>query len=128
MAEDFDAIIAEAAAAIEQNGFICTIWGKTGGAVTPWDLAPDLGDMREIWVISSTRQIRDKAGFLIGQTVRTLTTAATGQAISKGERIAIGKTIDQAALEDPTQWAEITSLRVTEPSGIPVLYKIDLIQ
>lgn len=128
MAEDFAAIAAEADAEIRANGFACTIWKQTDGPKTPWQTVPETYDLHEIFVISSTKLMRDRSGFLIGQTMTTLTTGTVAVAIAQGDRIAIGKALADAEPADPEQWSEITTLREVAPGGVPLLYKIDMIK
>ncbi len=132
MAEHWNKIAAEVDAALrsvadisQPNGFPATLRIPAGGAPTnPWD--PPGGDVTyaELVVIQDTREVRDAAGTLIGQTIRTLTCSATGVEPHDDYGIAVG--VHMADVTDDTTFEDIMAVRPLVPAGVAVLYEVDI--
>lgn len=132
MAEDWNSIAAEVDQALrsvgdisQPNGFPATLRIPAGAPpAQPWD--PPTGDVTyaELVVVQDTREMKDVNGTLIGQTVRTLMCNATGVVPHDDWMIAVG--IGVSDVTDATVFEEILAVRALAPSGIAVLYEIDL--
>lgn len=109
---------------------VCTLEKPaTGGdePTTPWDVETDpLGaaTMYDVTAMDGNYRVRDASGTLIGQTVRTLTIAATGAAPAKNDRIAVG--VAKADVDANTIWHEIAEVRPLQPGGVVLLFEVDL--
>lgn len=92
---------------------------------TPWDTAtPSAPTMHDVTAMDGNYRVRDASGTLIGQTMRTLTVAATGAVPAKNDRIAVG--VAKAYVDGNTVWHEISEVRPLQPGGVALMYKVDL--
>lgn len=119
MAEDWNAIAAEVAAAIAEVGFAATITRRTGPQ-TPWDNAPATETAYPVTVVDDgikTRYSRADDGALIARTSRVLTIAADGIAPAMGDTITVRG-----------QSHTIAGVTPTAPGGIDLLFDVELAQ
>lgn len=115
MAEDWDAIAAEVATALDGVGFEVTLRRRSGGAASPWQSNAYTETDYTVTVVQGAYRVRDEAGNLIRQTQRTLTVAAGVVVPERADRILMGET-----------WHEVTAVRPLAPGGVDLLYSVDL--
>jgi len=115
MAEDWNAIAAEVAAAIGDVGFDVTLRKVTIGPATPWDETGITTTDTAMRCIDDRYRVRDAQGNLLQQSMRTLT-VAVGEAIpARADRVQVRG-----------EWHEIAEVRPLAPGGVDLLYDVDL--
>lgn len=125
IAGEISAALAEAGHAVGDGPMAITLRKAGAGAATPWDADPgNAPTLHDLVAIEEYREIRDAKGSLVGQTVRTLTVEATGAAPEKADRVAVG--VAKAAVGPGTEWVEVIAVRPLSPSGVALLYEVDL--
>lgn len=130
--EDWKAIAAEVGEAIrsvsdisQPNGYPVTL--RMAGEATgdPWDPQPGASVYRTLYAVEGFQETRDASGTLIGQTRHTLTVNADPDVVPlKSHSVAIGITADEAS--DSSAWLAVLEVRPLAPTGIAVLYEIDI--
>lgn len=110
---DWAGVAAEVAGAIGEVGFAATLekTAMTGPAYDPTVTTTT----HQITVIDDAQRVRDAAGTLIGQTMRTLTVATGGKIPAKGDRVQV-----------LGAWHEIAEVRPLAPGGVALLWEVDL--
>lgn len=116
MAEDWDAIAREVAGALSQVGFVVTLEKPATVPTTPWDTATATFTTSELTCVDDRYRLRDQAGNLLQQSMRTLTVNATDAVPAKKDRVRVNG-----------EWFEIAEVRPTAPGGVAVLYELDLL-
>ncbi len=80
---------------------------------------------KTLYCVEGFQEIRDQSATLIGQARHTLTVTADPDAIPlKSHTVAIGITTEQA--DESSAWIEVVEIRPLAPSGVAVLYEIDV--
>ncbi|OAN71094.1 hypothetical protein A8B82_21105 [Sulfitobacter sp. EhC04] len=104
--------------------YICTIKRSPSGG-TPWDGAPGTDPtLYAVTAVEDIREVRDMNGTLIGLQKRTLTISATGIAPIKSDKIACG--VAPADVTADTLFEEILAVKPLAPSGVALLYELEL--
>lgn len=136
MAENWSAIAAEVDGALREigdvtqpNGFPVTLRKVVVTGGNPWD--PESGTPTPTYTefvgFETTQELRDINGTLTGQTRHTITVNATAGVVPHDDdRIALNMTAANAAAAPASVWVDILAVRPLSPSGIPVLFEIDL--
>lgn len=114
----------EAGAATGNGPLVCTIRRTTGGAETPWDAGSPVTTYHEVTAIDREARMRDVAGTLILQTVRTLMVDATGVEPLKSDQIAVG--VARGEVGPDTEWMQINDVAHVAPGGVPLMYKLEI--
>jgi hypothetical protein len=115
MAEDWNAIASEVAAAIGEVGFEVTLRKVTVGPATPWDEAGVTTTDTALRCIDDRYRVRDAQGNLLQQSMRTLTVAVGAVMPAKADRVLVRGA-----------WHEIAEVRPLAPGGVDLLYDLDL--
>jgi hypothetical protein len=131
MAEDWNAIAAEVEGALRSvgdvshpDGYPVTIRRMTEG--NQWD-PDDFGTTAYYPFVGfdQTREIRDAAGAMTGETRRTVTVNAMGSITpTQSDTIAVG--VKAAEATDTSPWQEILAVRPLSPAGVAVLIEVDI--
>jgi len=135
MAEDWNAIAAEVETAIrsigdtsQADGYPATIRRVVPGTpdpAEPWIPVDPTITYTTVRVVVFDKELRDINGTLIGMTKRTITiSGAAGIAPTDDDTIAEG--IETADASESSAWQEIVAVRPLAPSGIAVLYELEL--
>jgi hypothetical protein len=121
---------ATAARLVAKFGQPCTIRrasSEPDEPQNPWeepaDPANDPVDYQVV-AIEDVRDIRDMNGTLIGTQKRTLTIDATGVQPLKSDVIAVG--VAKADVAADTVFEEIIAVKPLAPSGVALLYELEL--
>ena len=117
MAEDWQAIAADVAAAIGDVGFEVTLRKRTAGPSTPWDTTAVTTADTVIRCIDDRYRVRDAQGNLLQQSMRTLTVAVGGAIPAKADQVQVRG-----------DWFEIAEVRPLAPGGVDLLYDVDLME
>ena len=132
MAEDWNAIAAEADAALKSvadvsqpGGYPATLRSPAAGVHALGEAPSGTPSYSTVFMVEGVREIRDTAGATVLQTLRTLMISATGASPTKGQAIAVG--VKKEDVTGTTVWNEIGEVRPISPAGIAVLYEVDLV-
>lgn len=117
MAEDWEAIAAEVAAAVAEVGFAATLIQPGAPTGSAYDPTPGADVTTPITIIDDTVMVSDRpmASDLLGKRTITIATKA-GMTPQRGDKIRVGS-------ETP---AEIEEIRPLRPGGVVLLWEVDL--
>lgn len=124
------AALAEVGEAVGTGPYICTIRrasSEPDEPQNPWDEPADpVNEPQDFSVtaVEDIREVRDMTGTLIGLQKRTLTVSATGVAPLKSDTIAVG--VAPSAVTADTAFEQILAVNPLAPSGVALLYELDL--
>ena len=132
MPEDWNAIAAEVDAAIRSVADVGQPGGYPAALLIPASGTPaspggpptGADSFATVYCIEGVREIRDQAGMTVLEVRRTLTVSAAGTAPLKGMSVAVG--IAAEGVTGSTIWSEIVEVRPLSPTGVAVLYEVDL--
>ena len=126
MPEDWNALAAEVAADIAEDGFPSTLRKPgVGGPTSPHDATPEPSPtLHELTGIEDNKEIREQSGTVIGETRRTLYVNATGATPEEDDEIAVG--VQLADVTSATVFDTIVAVRPVSPGGVALLYELDL--
>ena len=124
------AALAEAGEAVGTGPYVCTIRrasAEPDEPQSPWDAPADPANAPtdyEVTAIEDVQDVRDMTGTLIGVQKRTLTVSATGVAPLKSDVIAVG--VAPGDVTADTRFEEIIAVKPLAPSGVALLYELEL--
>lgn len=116
MAEDWNAIAAEVAAAVADVGVALTLRRPNPGPTTPFDSAPEgVPSTFAIYAVPNQESVRNEGGALIGVTRELLLVAAIGVVPQKQDEVFVRGT-----------WRQVLEVRATWQGNIDLVYELVL--
>lgn len=122
IAAEVAAGLAEAGTATGSGPLVSTLRKRVTDTVGPWAAAASSTDY-PVTVVQISKKVRDGLG-LTDRRVKMLLIAATGEAPTKGDQVAIG--VLPAAVTGSTEWARIGEVETLAPGGAALMYKATL--
>ena len=119
--------LAEASSDTGDGPLTCTLRRAQSYGYTPRDAesaddAPPI--YYELTAMQDMRQVRDRAGNLVGRTDTILLVDATGEEPLRSDTIAIG--VAPTQVDGDTTFHDIASVEPVAPGGVPLMYEVTL--